>query len=80
MADSRRIHRKVWLAWGRWWAVQVYLFPQFSLGVRFETRPLLDIYVGPVTLALGRHPLVTDQYARFADSCRGFVFDEGEAL
>jgi hypothetical protein len=77
---SRRVHAKVWVAWGRWWAVQVQMQPTISLGIRFELRPLLDIYLGPLTIALGRHPLITNESARHADSCRGFFFSPEEVL
>lgn len=75
--NVRRTHRKVWLAWGRWWAVQILLFPTVSLGVRLELdRPLLDVYVGPLTVAVGRRPLITPEVSRHGDSCRGFCFEE----
>lgn len=73
----RRHHRKVMLAWGAWWAVQLYLFPQLSLGLRLELkRPMLDVYLGPLTIAFGRHPILTDERVRYADSCRGFLFND----
>jgi hypothetical protein len=79
--QSRRLHRKVWLAWGRGWAFQVQLPVTLALGIRLElSRPMLDLYVGPATLALGRHPLLTDESVRTADSCRGFVFSQREIL
>ena len=69
---ARRVHRKVWLAWGRFWAVQ--LAPQwFQLGFHLEPRrPLLDLFLGPVTLAFGRHPALTDPRTAQRHSCRGF--------
>ena len=61
--------------------MQVYLWPQLSLGVRFEpSRPMLDVYLGPVTVAVGRHPVLTDDRTRQADSCRGFLFSDQEHL
>jgi hypothetical protein len=79
--ETKRLHRKIWLAWGRWWAFQIQMPVTLSLGVRVElARPMVDLYVGPATLALGRHPLVTDESVRTADSCRGFVFSEKEVL
>lgn len=78
---SRRLHPKIWLAWGRWWAFQIQMPVTLALGVRVElARPMLDVYVGPGTLALGRHPLLTSEFVRHADSCRGFVFSEEEIL
>ena len=77
----KRLHSKIWLAWGRWWAFQIQMPVTFALGIRLELRrPMMDLYVGPATLALGRHPLLTDERVRHADSCRGFVFREEEVL
>lgn len=76
-----RIHRKVWLYWGRWWAVQVQWQPTISVGVRVEyDRPLLDLYFGPLTVAVGNHPVLTRESSRTADSCRGFLFADQEIL
>lgn len=69
------------LAWGKWWAAQLYLWPQLSLGLRVEpSRPMVDLYLGPLTLSLGRHPVLTDERTRRADSCRGFLFSDEEHL
>jgi hypothetical protein len=79
--NTKRIHRKVWLAWGRWWAFQLQLQPTISLGIRLElARPMLDLYIGPMTFALGRHPILTDESKRHMDSSRGFIFSMDEVL
>lgn len=76
-----RVHRKVWLWWGKWWAVQVQLPVTLSLGVRLEfSRPMLDFYVASLTLSIGRHPAITDESVRHSDSCRGFLFTDDEVL
>lgn len=76
-----RLHRKVFLWWGRFWAVQLIAMPEFALGLRVQPRrPLLDLYLGPLTIALGRDPVRTDQAARQADSCRGFLVQGEEVL
>lgn len=76
-----RLHRKVWVWWGQWWAVQIQLPVTVALGIRVEwLRPMIDLYVGPVTIAIGRHPILTDQRVRHADSCRGFLFSDSELL
>lgn len=66
------MHSKIWLAWGRWWAIQ--FAPEFlQLGFHAELRrPLLDLFIGPVTLAVGNHPALTDERTAQRHSCRGF--------
>ena len=40
-----RLHRKVWLWWGRWWAAQYYRAPCASFGIHLDLRrPLLDLH------------------------------------
>ncbi len=71
---ARWTHSKVFIAWTNWAAVQLVLAPELSLGVAFHwTRPMLDIYLGPLTLAFGRMPVLTDMHERLRGRCRGFV-------
>jgi hypothetical protein len=76
--NGGRIHRKVWLWWGRWWAVQlVRQWDEWSLGVRLNLRrPMLDCYAGPLTIAFGRHAVYTDPRTRTWESCRGMLFPD----
>jgi len=77
-----RLHRKVWLWWGHWWAVQ-YLDTrdEVSLGVRFNwRRPLFDLYLGPLTVAIGRCPELTARDEAQSHSCRGFIITDRAAL
>lgn len=47
---------------------------EFSFGLRIEPRrPLLDLFLGPVTLAFGNHPVITDPRANRHHGGRGFV-------
>ena len=73
-----RLHRKVWLWCGRWWAVQRDLSGhEITLGGRLNwRRPLFDLYVGPWTFAVGRHAVYTDPRTRHWDSCRGMLFPD----
>jgi hypothetical protein len=74
-----RIHRKVWLWWGKHWAVQLTLLHdgEISHGWRLNyRRPLFDLYLGPLTIALGRHAVYTDPRTRNWDSCRGMLFPD----
>lgn len=72
-----RIHKpfgRVYLVWGRWWAVQLYLYECLSLGFHIDPRrPLLDLHLGPVTVALGRCAHCTDMKDMHRHSCRGFL-------
>lgn len=79
--ERLRLHRKVWLAWNSWVAVQIQMPVTLALGIRVElARPMVDIYIGPLTVAIGRHPCLTDERVRRADSCRGFTFSDQEIL
>ena len=72
-----QLHRKVWLAWGRWWAVQIVAAPEVSLGLHVEPRrPLLDVFLGPVTIALGRHPVLSDPRVAQRHRARGFLLPD----
>jgi hypothetical protein len=68
-----RLHAKVRLWWGRWWAVQFVTVDWLSLGVHVEPRrPLVDLFLGPLTVALGRHPALTDPRLAHRHASRGF--------
>ena len=75
-----RLHRKVFIWYGRWWAIQfVRMWDEFGFGIRpIFRRKLLDIYLGPITIAFGKHPVLTDPRTRQRDCCRGFVFEDDE--
>ncbi|HZL93740.1 MAG TPA: hypothetical protein VFB99_08850 [Vicinamibacterales bacterium] len=69
-----RIHRKVFLAWNRWCAVQLVFKWEIALGVALHwERPMLDIYLGPLTLAFGNMPVLTNMHERLRSRCRGFI-------
>jgi hypothetical protein len=69
-----RPFRRTYLAWGRWWAVQFVAGEIGGFGVRpVLTRPMLDLYLGPLTISLGRHPIMTEPDQRERFSCRGFL-------
>lgn len=70
------IHRKVYLAWGRWWAIQVVLWlPELSLGIHVEPcRPLLDIYLPWVSISIGNHPVLSDERYKHLHFGRGFIY------
>jgi hypothetical protein len=69
-----RLHRKVFLWWGPWWAVQFVKGFEISLGVAFHwKRPMLDIYLGPLTIAIGRNAVLTNMHERLSGRCRGFI-------
>lgn len=69
-----RLHRKVWLWHGRWWAVQLYVNRYLSVGLSIDWhRPLLDCYLGWFTVALGYRPEITLEADAQRQSCRGFL-------
>lgn len=69
-----RVHRKVWIWWGRGWAVQfMAVWDEVSLGVRINWgQPVIDLYIGPVTIAFGAKPQITNPIFAECNSCRGF--------
>jgi hypothetical protein len=69
-----RLHRKVLIAWNQWCAVQLVLMCEISFGFAFHwRRPMLDIYLGPLTIAFGNMPVLTEMHERLRGRCRGFV-------
>lgn len=71
----RRLHRKVWIAWGPCWAAQIQAGWHFSLGVHLDVRhPYLDLHIGWLIVSIGRNPVVTNERDRLRGSCRGFLF------
>ncbi len=69
-----RPHSKIWLAWNDWLAFQFVRMPELALGVRYVwERGYLDLYLGPLTIAIGRHPVLTDPRTAQWDSCRGLL-------
>lgn len=70
-----RLHRKVWLWHGSWWAVQLYVNRYVSLGFHIDfQRPLIDLHLGWLIVALGRRPEITLEAEAQRQSCRGFLF------
>jgi hypothetical protein len=73
------LHRKVTVWYGEWWAVQLVRMLEISLGFRVEPRRrFVDIYLGPITIAIGHHAVLTDPRLKGFDSCRGFLFADAE--
>ena len=76
------LHRKVWLWWGKGWAVQLYRAAYLSLGVHIDLRrPLLvDLHIGWLIVALGRNAVETLPVDRQRRTCRGFLFSDSPLL
>lgn len=73
--------RRVWVAWGKGWAAQLYLYPCFSLGIHIDFgRPLVDLHLGVLTLAVGPDAHITGQQDRHRHTCRGFLFADDPVL
>ena len=69
-----RLHRKIWLWHGEWWAVQLYVNRYVSFGVHIDfNRPLLDVHFIWFTFALGYRPEITLEAESQRQSCRGFL-------
>lgn len=76
-----RPHPKITIWDGGWWAVQWQRSDTLSLGFAFFwRRPLLDIYLSPITIAIGRQAACTDVSQRRRQGCRGFIFPETPVL
>jgi len=73
-----RIHKKVWIWWSKWWAIQyAHFWNEFPVGIRPNwQRPMLDLYIGPLTVSIGKHAVYTDPRTRHWDSCRGLLFHD----
>jgi len=76
-----RLHRKVWLVWGPWWAVQFYAGAYLSVGAHLDLRrPYLDLHVLWFIISLGRLPVLTNELDRHRHTCRGFLFRDSPLL
>ena len=72
-----RVHRKIWLWHGHWWAVQLYCNHYVSLGDHFDWhQPLFYLHMGWFIVALGHRPEITPAADRRKQSCRGFLIEE----
>lgn len=70
-----RLHRKIWLwqPWS-WCAVQLYVNRYLSLGLHVDfQRPLLDLHLLWVIVAIGKRPEITLEADAQRQSCRGFL-------
>jgi hypothetical protein len=57
--------------------VQLYRARYISLGFHLDfVRPVLDLHIGWLIVALGRHPEFTPATERARLSCRGFLIEE----
>lgn len=76
-----RPFRGVWIAWGRWWAVQFTAGAYFSLGVHIDPRrPILDLHLGWLIVALGRSAHITELQDRHRHTSRGFCRSDDGAI
>lgn len=76
-----RPFRRVWICWGRGWAVQFWPEPYFSLGFHVDPRrPILDLHFGWLIVAVGRSAHITELRDRHRHTCRGFLFADDPNL
>lgn len=67
-----RLHGKVWLWFGRWWAAQLQLGDYFSLGVHLDwRRPYLDLHFAWFIVSIGDNPVMTHYRDKYRGSSRG---------
>ena len=75
-----RMHKKVWLWWGRWWAVQIQRGQYVSLGIHVDCgKPYLDLHFGWCIASIGNNPVMTYLRDKHRGSSRG-MFTETPIL
>jgi hypothetical protein len=88
--ERRRLHRlggvthrpfpRVWLAWGRGWAIQFYGYPCISFGLHLDfARRLVDLHFLWFTVALGPSAQITGLSELHLHTCRGFLRSDDPA-
>ena len=71
-----RLHKKVFLFWTKFLAIQLYINPYISLGIHIDfARPVIDIHFLWLIIAVGKTPQWTKPKDRFRLSCRGFLIE-----
>jgi hypothetical protein len=72
-----RLHKKVWMWYGRWWAVQLQRGGYFSLGVHVDwSKPYVDLHLWNVIVSVGNNPVMTYWRDKYRGSCRGFYTED----
>jgi len=76
-----RLHRKVWLWHGRWWAVQLQRGGYFSIGIHLDwDKPYLDLHLWQFIMSIGNNPVMGHWQDRTRGSCRGMLRPEQPEL
>jgi len=76
-----RTHRKTWIWFGRWWAIQLHLAPCLSFGVHLDLRrSYVDLYVACFSFTVGDNPVLTDAAEWKLNRCRGFITQDRPVL
>lgn len=74
------MHKKVWLWWGSWWAVQIQRGQYCSLGVHLDWgKPYLDLHFFWLIASVGNNPVMTHLRDKHRGSSRG-MFTEPPVL
>lgn len=74
--NMKSLNRKrVFIAWGKYWAFQAYWYPCISFGIHIDfARLRLDLHLLFFILAIGKDAHITSQIDRHRQTCRGFLF------
>lgn len=69
-----RLHRKVWLWYGPWWAFQIQRGQYVSAGIHVDWgKPYVDVHFGWGILSVGKNPVMGHWQDRTRGSCRGML-------
>lgn len=76
-----RLHKQVFIWWGKWWAVQLYLNRYISLGIHIDfERPVIDIHFLWFIIAIGKRPELSPSAYKHRLSYRGFIITDEPIL
>lgn len=77
-----RSFRNVYLVWWRCVALQFVTTEWLSLGIHVDVGEVwrLNLFLGPLTIAIGQDPVSTHPDQAKRQSCRGFLIAERPVL
>jgi len=76
-----RVHKKVWLLYNSWFAMQYQGGRYFSLGIHLDwDKFYIDFHFWKFIISIGNNPVLTPERDRHRGSCRGFLFPDDPIL